>query len=39
MQVTQALLERKLADHVERIDTDMALEFQVRGEALWGGGR
>jgi len=28
-QVSQALLERKLAEHVERIDTDMALEFQV----------
>lgn len=28
-EVSQALLERKLAEHVERIDTDMALEFQV----------
>ena len=30
-QVTQLVLERKLAEHVERIDTDMALEFQVGG--------
>jgi hypothetical protein len=29
LQVSQQVLERKLAEHVERIDTDMALEFQV----------
>lgn len=29
LQVSQATLERKLAEYVERIDTDMALEFQV----------
>lgn len=28
-EVSQAVLERRLAEHVERIDTDMALEFQV----------
>jgi hypothetical protein len=28
-QVSQATLEHKLAEHVERIDTDMALEYQV----------
>lgn len=29
-QVTEALLSSKLAEHVERIDTDMALEYQAR---------
>ena len=29
-QVTEALLASRLADHVERIDTDMALEYQVQ---------
>lgn len=29
LQVSQATLERKLAEYVERIDTDMALEYQV----------
>lgn len=27
--MSQATLERKLAEYVERIDTDMALEYQV----------
>ena len=31
VQVTQALLAARLAEHVERIDTDMALEYQVCG--------
>jgi ribosomal protein S9 len=34
--VTEALLVSRLAEHVERIDTDMALEYQVRCR---GGGR
>lgn len=28
-QVSQGTLERRLAEYVERIDTDMALEYQV----------
>ncbi len=28
--ITRATLEARLAEHVERIDTDMALEYQVR---------
>jgi hypothetical protein len=35
-QVVQATLEKRLAEHVERIDTDMALEFQV-AQGLAGG--
>ncbi|WIA42896.1 hypothetical protein OEZ86_008811 [Tetradesmus obliquus] len=35
-EVVQATLEKKLAEHVERIDTDMALEFQV-AQGLAGG--
>eukprot|EP00882_Tetradesmus_deserticola_P017410 GHRQ01018650.1.p3 GENE.GHRQ01018650.1~~GHRQ01018650.1.p3 ORF type:complete len:186 (+),score=116.73 GHRQ01018650.1:2968-3525(+) len=35
-EVMQATLEKKLAEHVERIDTDMALEFQV-AQGLAGG--
>uniref|UniRef100_A0A383WIB7 DNA topoisomerase 6 subunit B n=1 Tax=Tetradesmus obliquus TaxID=3088 RepID=A0A383WIB7_TETOB len=35
-EVVQAMLEKKLAEHVERIDTDMALEFQV-AQGLAGG--
>jgi hypothetical protein len=30
VQVTQATLETKLAEYVDRIDTDMALEYQVQ---------
>lgn len=29
LQVSEGTLERKLSEYVERIDTDMALEYQV----------